>query len=111
MTFWIIAHTLIWRGEAARNEDLPFPFNVLAVVIGGEGPTDRNAKIDEGAEAVANADEAYDKIYFEETDEPSEKLSLSSIYDISINGLYNFLVTPKTAAGNLYLSLGFVSSS
>ena len=38
-----------------------------------------------------------------------DRLSGSSLSEISINNLYNFLTEPKTAAGNLYLSAGFVS--
>ena len=57
------------------------------------------------------------KIYFADTNDKEPQTSVEDriqypgnfISQMSINGLYNFLVTPKTAAGNLYLLAGFVS--
>ena len=51
----------------------------------------------------------YDGNYYEGYLSAEDRLSGSSLSEISINGLYNFLTFPQTAAGNLYLSAGFVS--
>ena len=124
MGSWILLHTALWNGKVERTEDLPFPFNVMALLFGGDSKvvninlskSDTNSRIDEDAFQTGFDDAGDDKptemeklYYAEEVDTANEKLNGVSLGSVTLNGLYNFLTRPKTSAFNLILALGFVS--
>ena len=115
MSFWVLLHSVIWGGEAERSEDLPFPFNVMALLLGSDSTVSGkspNSRIDDGQDLAF--DRNAENLYFGQKTglahvPAQEKLNGDSISKISINGLFNFLTVPRTVAGNLFLALGFVS--
>ena len=98
--FWFL-HTLLWNGKAESVADLPFPFNVAAIVLNNE------VKIKKAAYQTD-----FEDSLFKESGggQAEEKLATQSLAKISINGLINWLLDPKNAAFNLLISLFFVGS-
>jgi hypothetical protein len=103
MTFWILLGTALWDGPKSDDNEFGFPLSLIAkLFMPGrdiEAKTGLSKEYFEGIDYKESQPSAEDRIRY-----PHGYLS-----EISINGLYNFLTKPKTAAGNLFLSAGFVS--
>ena len=94
---------LLWDGEKSDDADFGFPLNLFTGFFMPPRDIDRSVLSKEAIDR-----ENYNDGYLSAED----RLSGAGVFgfdEISINGLYNFLTFPKTAAGNLYLSAGFVS--
>ena len=107
MSFWVILGTILWDGEKGDDSEFDFPLSLVAKLF--MPGRDIEAKQD------AQSKEYFEGANYKEGTSAVDRLDPdrnpgSFISQISINGLYNFLTRPRTAAGNLYLSAGFVST-
>ena len=103
MLFWVILHSLVWTGELSEDDDFPFPFSLISPFF--QGTVSLKSK------EANNYDEQLDNIgnYYDGYLSANDRISGSSLSEISLNNLYNFLTDPSPAAGNLFLAAGFVS--
>jgi len=103
MTFWILLGTTLWDGPKADDTEFGFPLSLIAKLFmpgrDVESKTGLSNEYFEGINYKDSQPSAEDRIRYPH----------GFISEISINGLYNFLTKPKTAAGNLFLAAGFVS--
>ena len=101
MLTWILIHSFVWNGKITRDEDLLFPFNILANVLKGDEIASFNIKDNE---IIKDKKEAVgvDKFY-DNHKQSIEKTHLrgNSLAEISLNNLYNFLVNPSNSMTGL----------
>ena len=88
MTLWVTLHSLIWNGKISRDEDLPFPFNVLARLLKGDKLATINLneatfKEDNNNEIVSISNSKYYDGYLS----TENRISDSSLSEISLNNL------------------------
>ena len=109
MTLWVTLHSLIWNGEISRDEDLAFPFNVIAKLLKGDKVASINLNEAELKEdnkdailAVSNSN------YYDGYLTTDNRISGSSLSEISLNNLYNFLTNPEIAASSLIITAALV---
>ena len=113
MTFWVMIGTLTWDGEKSDDTEFAFPLNIVAALFQGSSRDVQSKTADTGLKKEYFQGINYKEAEFSEKDGLHGHLPYPGnfISQISINGLYNFLTKPSTAAGNLFLSAGFVSIS
>ena len=109
-SFWVILHSIIWNGEIKKDDDLPFPFNQIARILKG----DEIASIDLKEPVALNKDmnnilDTTSSNYYDGYISKENQISGSSLSEISLNNLYNFLTDPEIGASNLIISAAFVS--
>ena len=108
--FWITIHSLVWDGEKSRDDEFGFPLNLIAQYFTGGSISDRSGLSKEGKdEEVWDPFNPYHDGQPPAQDRVTPSNPINMLAEISINDLYNFLTNPSTAAGNLFLSAGFVS--
>ena len=103
MSFWVLLGTVLWDGEKGDDSEFDFPLSLIAKLFmpGRDIESKLSKEYFEGAN-YKEGSSAVDRL------DPDRNPG-SFLSQISINGLYNFLTRPSTAAGNLFLSAGFVS--
>ena len=103
MSFWLLLGTVLWDGEKGDDSEFDFPLSLIAKLFmpGRDIESKLSKEYFEGAN-YKEGSSAVDRL------DPDRNPG-SFLSQISINGLYNFLTRPSTAAGNLFLSAGFVS--
>ena len=105
MSFWVILGTILWDGEKGDDSEFDFPLSLVAKLFMPTSEIDSKEALSKEYFEGANYKEGTSAVDRLDPDRnPGSFLS-----QISINGLYNFLTRPSTAAGNLFLSAGFVS--
>jgi len=103
MSFWVILGTILWDGEKGDDSEFDFPLSLVAKLFMPTSEIDSKEALSKEYFEGANYKEgtaAVDRL------DPDRNPG-SFLSQISINGLYNFLTRPSTAAGNLFLSAGF----
>lgn len=105
--FWTLVHKLVWNGEVASDDDFGFPLNIIANLFTGGAISDRSAL---SRQEGHQGDIRFGNYFNGHIPNLKQKLG-SSLSEVSLNNLYNFLTEPGTAASNLFLSMGFVSDS
>ena len=107
---WIVLHSLVWDGKKSRDDEFGFPLNIVASYFTGGSISDRSALYKEGKDAFQT--EFPDGNYHDGYPLAQDRITdpITSLTEISLNDLYNFLTDPSTGAGNLFLSAGFVSN-
>ena len=106
MTLWTIVHTLVWNGEVSRDEDFGFPFNVIAQILKGDTVDPLKGPLNKLKEAESKEDyngvlSVSNSNYYDGYLSLENRLSGSSLSEISLNNLYNFLTDPEVAAANV----------
>ena len=106
--FWILLQSLVWNGEISRDEDMPFPFNVIAQLLKGDKDLEINLKEKE-SKGDGNSDLSVSNYnYYDGYISANNRISGSSLSEISLNNLYNFLTDPNIAASSLIITAGLV---
>ena len=82
---YVLAHTLLWRGEAKTDEDVPGIVRLFTSIMYPKGG--KSAK---------------------ERTEAEEKLLADSLDEISLVGLFNFYADPNPSFRNIIMNTGFV---
>ena len=106
---WIILHSLLWNGEIQRDEDLPFPFNIIARLLKGENNTGISLKEKESKDDGNYISSVNSSTYDDRYISANNRISGSSLSEISLNNLYNFLTNPQNAAGSLVFGFCLVT--
>ena len=108
---WIILHSLLWDGEIQRDEDLPFPFDLIAKAVKG-GEIEFN-----GIKEPISRSSLNETVLLEKSNEGLGSVYAkrpilhrnSSLAQISVNNLYNLITNPFGGALSLTLGFFFVS--
>ena len=108
---WIILHSLLWDGEIQRDEDLPFPFDLIAKAVKG-GEIEFN-----GIKEPISRSSLNETVLLEKSNEGLSSVYAkspvlhrnSSLAQISVNNLYNLITNPFGGALSLTLGFFFVS--
>ena len=104
--FWVILHSLVWNGEISRDEDLPFPFNIISQLMKGDNDAIihlKEAKLKQDTSDILPVSNSSQYISSE------DRLSGSSLSEISLNNLINFVTDPEIGATSLVISAGLVN--
>ena len=110
-SFWVILHSIIWNGEIKKDDDLPFPFNQIARILKGDEIASIDLKEPEKAlkKDINNILDSTSSNYYDGYISKENQISGSSLSEISLNNLYNFLTDPEIGASNQIISAAFVS--
>ena len=101
---------MVWDGELpvgdARDENIVFPLNII---LKGNNIAPLNTKDDE----LKIDNKEYEKSIESKSEEILEKTAIrkNSLAEISLNNLYNLLVSPGTSATSLTFSFWLVSNT
>ena len=109
MSFWVLLGTALWDGEKGDDSEFDFPLSLVAKLFMPGRDIEAKEKLSKEYFEGANYKEGTSAVDRVDPDRNPFRNPGSFLSQISINGLYNFLTRPTTAAGNLYLSAGFVS--
>ena len=108
---WVILHSIVWNGEISRDEDLPFPFNVISQLLKGDEDVTLNLKETKLKEATNDILAVSNSNYFDGYMSSEDRISGSSLSEISLNNLINFVTDPAIAATSLVFSAALVNVS
>ena len=108
-TFWAILHSIVWNGEISRDEDLPFPLNIISQIWKGDKDATINLKDAESKEDTIDISAVSNANYYDGHKSSKHRLSGSSLSEISLNNLVNFVTDPEIAAGSLVISAALVN--
>ena len=89
------------------DEDFGFPFNIISQLTKGD-TISSNLKEAESKDNEGSILPISDSNYYEGYLSLENRLSGSSLSEISLNNLYNFLTDPEIAAANLILAATLV---
>ena len=109
MSFWVLLGTALWDGEKGDDSEFDFPLSLVAKLFMPGRDIEAKEKLSKEYFEGVNYKEGTSAVDRVDPDRNPFRNPGSFLSQISINGLYNFLTRPTTAAGNLYLSAGFVS--
>ena len=109
--FWVILHSVVWNGEISRDEDLPFPFNTISQFLKGDKDTTIDLKEAEAKEDTNNILAVNNSNYYDGYISSEDRISGSSLSEISLNNLINFITDPEIAATSLTISAALVNVS
>ena len=109
--FWVILHSVVWNGEISRDEDLPFPFNIISQLLKGDKDATINLKGAEVKEDTNNILAVSNSNYFDGYTSSEDRISGSSLSEISLNNLINFVTDPEIGATSLTISAALVNVS
>jgi len=106
----VILHSIIWNGEIKKDDDLPFPFNQIARILKG----DEIASVDLKEPVALKKDintilDSTSSNYYDGYISKENQISGSSLSEISLNNLYNFLTDPEIGASSQIISAAFVN--
>ena len=111
LIIWITLHSILWDGEIQRDEDLPFPFDLIAKALKGD-------EIEfNGIKEPKSRSSLNETVLLEESNEVQSNFNAktpvlhrnSSLAQISVNNLYNLITDPFGGALSLTLGFFFVS--
>ena len=111
LIIWITLHSILWDGEIKRDEELPFPFDLIAKSLKGDEIQFNGIKEPKSRSSLNET------ILLEKSNEglnsgyaKSPVLHRnSSLAQISVNNLYNLITDPWGGALSLTLGFFFVS--
>ena len=106
MGVWVILHSIVWNGEVSRDEDLPFPFNIISQLMKGDNDAIihlKEAKLKQDTSDILHVSNLTQYI------SPEDRLSGSSLSELSLNNLINFVTDPAIGATSLVISAGLVN--
>ena len=111
---WVTLHALFWAGRLSRDQDLPFPFDVLSSIV---NPISRTLVDGIQAKTGLTYDTNFDAADYEDyvganngnAHAQDKILNPESIAEIDRNAIFNFFADPNPSFRNLIMNTGFVS--
>jgi hypothetical protein len=101
----------VWNGEISRDEDLPLPYNISSQLLIGDKDVTLNLKETKLKEDTNDILAVSNSNYFDGYMSSEDRISGSSLSEISLNNLINFVTDPSIAATSLVISAALVNVS
>ena len=91
----LVVHRVFWAGKLSREEEIPFPFTIVADLMSKFNDDDDDDKSRYGTD--------FDTTIKERIVRPE------SLSEASTNGIYNAFADPNPSFRNIIMSTGFVN--